>query len=88
MKITEQGFQNCIDYLNSIRENIWIEVEMRHKDKQCFDSLYNQYTGLTVPISSDTYPSMFGVQTLTQTQNGVLKSDCILFLIIIFHRNY
>ena len=54
--MTEQEFQNSVDYLNSIRENVWIEVEMRHKNKQRFDSLYNQYTGLTVPSSSDTYP--------------------------------
>ena len=54
--MTPQEFNNCLAYLNSRRNNVWIEVEMRHKDKNRFDSQYTQFTGLSVPANYSTYP--------------------------------
>lgn len=54
--MTQQEFQICLNYLNSIKERVWIEVEMRHKDKQRFDSQYTHFTGLSVPNNSNTSP--------------------------------
>lgn len=54
--MTDQEFQICLDYLTSIKQNVWIEVEMRHKDKARFDARYIQSTGLNVPNNSSTYP--------------------------------
>ncbi len=54
--MTEQEFNNCLTYLTSIKNNVWIEVEMRHKDKNRFDNKYTRHTGAPVPSSSTTYP--------------------------------
>lgn len=32
--MTEQEFNNCLTYLTSIKNNVLIELEMRHKDKK------------------------------------------------------
>ena len=54
--MTEQEFLKCLNYLKSIQSNVWIEVEMRHKDKNRFDTKYMQLTGLNVPANASTYP--------------------------------
>jgi len=54
--MTDAEFQTCLAYLNTRRNVVWIEVEMRHKDKARFDTRYNSYTGLAVPTNSDTFP--------------------------------
>ena len=54
--MTEQEFLKCLNYLKSIHNNVWIEVEMRYKDKNRFDTKYMQLTGLNVPTNTSTYP--------------------------------
>ena len=54
--MTTQEFQQCLTYLNARKKKVWIEAEMRHKDKVRFDTKYISYTGLTVPANSSTLP--------------------------------
>ncbi|HQB22409.1 MAG TPA: hypothetical protein PLW23_08510 [Bacteroidales bacterium] len=56
--MTSQELKSIIDYFKSISRlnKIWIEVEMRHKDKNRFDTKYKTLTGRSVPINSSTYP--------------------------------
>ncbi len=54
--MTPQEFQQCLDYLDARKNTVWIEVEMRHKDKVRFDTRYKGYTGLAVPANSTTLP--------------------------------
>lgn len=54
--MTDLEFHDCLNYLNVRKNTVWIEVEMRHKDKVRFDTRYIGYTGAAVPINSDTYP--------------------------------
>lgn len=54
--MTDAEFQTCLTYLNGIKNSVWIEVEMRHKDKVRFDTRYTGSTGLAVPANSDTFP--------------------------------
>ena len=54
--MTDLEFQVCLNYLNLRKNSVWIEVEMRYKDKVRFDTKYSNYTGLTVPNNSTTLP--------------------------------
>jgi hypothetical protein len=56
--MTQQELQETVAYFNSIRNSnrIWIEVEMRYKDKIQFDEKYKSITGQSVPINFSTYP--------------------------------
>ncbi len=54
--MTDQEFLNCLNYLMLIHNDVWLEVEMRHKDKNRFDNQYSQFTGLDVPTNTSTYP--------------------------------
>jgi hypothetical protein len=51
-----QDFTNCLTYLTARKSSVWIEVEMRHKDKPRFDKRYSEETGFGVPSNSDKYP--------------------------------
>ena len=42
--MTTQEFQQCLTYLNARKKKVWIEAEMRHKDKVRFDTKYTSYT--------------------------------------------
>ncbi|MDR2126931.1 MAG: hypothetical protein LBP63_08890 [Prevotellaceae bacterium] len=56
--MTQQEKQDIVNYFNSIRNSgrIWIEVEMRHKDKSRFDIKYQTLTGQSTPVNFSTYP--------------------------------
>lgn len=54
--MTPHDFQQCLAYLNARKNTVWIEVEMRHKDKDRFDTKYNSLTGLSVPTNSSILP--------------------------------
>lgn len=54
--MTSTEFQDCLNYLNARKNSVWIEVEMRHKDKRRFDTRYTGYTGIDVPTNSETLP--------------------------------
>jgi len=54
--MTPQDFQQCLAYLNARKNSVWIEVEMRHKDKVRFDTKYTLLTGLSVPSNSSILP--------------------------------
>lgn len=56
--MTAQELKSIVDYFKSISSSnrIWIEVEMRHKDKNRFDTRYQTLTGQSVPINFSTYP--------------------------------
>lgn len=56
MKMTDIEIQECINYLNTRRNSIFIEVEMRYIDKTHFDTQYTAFTGLAVPADSTTLP--------------------------------
>ncbi|MBI5574033.1 MAG: hypothetical protein HY919_05720 [Elusimicrobia bacterium] len=54
--MTDLEFQTRLNYLNARKNSVWIEVEMRHKDKVRFDTRYTGSTGFPVPNNSDTFP--------------------------------
>jgi hypothetical protein len=54
--MTSQDLQQCLAYLNARKDSVWIEVEMRHKDKVRFDTKYTLLTGLSVPSNSSILP--------------------------------
>lgn len=54
--MTPQEFQQCLAYLNARENTVWIEVEMRQKDKIRFDTKYTSCTGLAVPVNASTLP--------------------------------
>jgi len=56
--MTDQEIQQSVNYLITIQNTnrVWIEAEMRHKDKVRFDTKYQNSTGLAVPINSNTLP--------------------------------
>lgn len=56
--MTDQEIQQAVNYLISIQNmnRVWIEAEMRHKDKVRFDAKYHNLTGLNVPAFSNTLP--------------------------------
>lgn len=56
--MTDQEIQQAITYFISIQNSnrVWIEAEMRHKDKIRFDNKYILLTGVSVPVKSDTLP--------------------------------
>jgi hypothetical protein len=54
--MTDAEFQTYLAYLDTRRNVVWIEVEIRHNNKARFDTRYNSYTGLPVHTNSDTFP--------------------------------
>lgn len=56
--MTDQEIQQVVTYFIFIQnsDRMWIEVEMRHKDKSRFDSKYTSLTKHKVPLSSDKLP--------------------------------
>lgn len=54
--MTENEFQESLDYLVNRRGQVWVEVEMRHVDKNRFDTRYTDSTGLDVPLVTDSFP--------------------------------
>jgi hypothetical protein len=54
--MTKNEFQISLEYLSNHRNQVWIEVEMRHVDKKRFDKIYNDSTGLDVPTITDSFP--------------------------------
>jgi hypothetical protein len=53
--MTEQEF-NDKKYLDSIKDTIWIDVELKPDKKNSFDKKYLEYTGLEVPLNTRTKP--------------------------------
>lgn len=56
--MTDQEIQQAVTYFTGIQNSgrVWIEAEMRHKDKVRFDTKYTSLTGLVVPPNSDRLP--------------------------------
>lgn len=56
--MTPQEIQQAVAYFNTIRNSnrIVIEAEMRHQDRNRFDTKYTLLTGLAVPAISNTLP--------------------------------
>lgn len=54
--MTDEEFTDCLEYLNTIKDTVFIEVEMKASDKNKFDTRYEMLTSLNVPVNSDTSP--------------------------------
>jgi len=56
--MTQQEIQDIVNYFDSIRNSgrIWIEAEMPSSSKRNFDTRYQNLTGVSVPITSSSYP--------------------------------
>jgi hypothetical protein len=54
--MTPLEFKQCLAYLNARKHAVWIEAEMRYKDKVRFETKYTLSTGLAVPVNTSTLP--------------------------------
>jgi len=54
--MTDEEFADCLEYLDAIKDTVFIEVEMKASDKDRFDTKYELLTNLNVPTNSDTSP--------------------------------
>ena len=55
-KINDNEIKKIVNYFINEKLDVWIEVEMRYKDKEKFNKKYKSLTGLNVPSDSSKAP--------------------------------